>query len=67
MVDIIVEAVQLDKQEQKLRKPKYIAREKKIIQISKYNSALKDLISKVLGKMGHSFEQNFKLSKEMTL
>ena len=40
MIDILVEAVD-NAEDTKMKKPKYIAREKKLIQISKFTSIMK--------------------------
>lgn len=47
-----MEAVENEQQDTKIRKPKYIAREKKLIQISKFVNLMKELYEKCMRYIG---------------
>lgn len=47
-----MEAVENEQQDNKIRKPKYIAREKKLIQISKFTTMMKSEYEKYSNSLG---------------
>lgn len=51
-MDILVEGVENEQQDNKIRKPKYIAREKKLIQISKFTGMMKNEYKKYINGLG---------------